>query len=177
MHRRLPRLIAGLILLLPATSLAQGAGYGAPAAAPAAPAAALPAGTRHFHVATVHLDGNTGLTATAAHPAEPFPAAAMPAGGGLLLTPPNAEGAWRMRAFVFQPAQIVVRQGDPVALTFIGVQGPAHRIEVEGQGEPFTLRRGEIRTVSFTVETPGTIAYRSLDRLPSMVGEVVVLPR
>lgn len=123
------------------------------------------------------MSPQVGITATAAHPAEPFPGAAMPAGSGLLLTPPDAEGTWRMRAFVFQPAQIVVRQGDPVVLTFVGVQGPAHRIEVAGQGEPFTLRRGEIRTVRFTADRSGTIAYRSLDRLPSMTGEVLVLPR
>jgi plastocyanin len=170
---RLPQLLASLALLLPATALAQGVGYSGPTTT-AAPAVT---GERHFHIATVHLDGNTGLTATAAHPAEAFPTAAMPAGGGLLLSPPDAAGAWRMRAFLFQPAQLVIREGETVKLSFVGVQGPVHRIQVEGQGEPFTLQRGEVRTITLTADRPGIIAYRSLDRLPSMTGEILVLPR
>lgn len=169
----IPRLLAGLALLLPASALAQGVGYGTPAA----PAAVAEAGLRHVHIATVHLDGLTGLTATAAHPAEAFPTAPMPAGGGLVLRQPDAAGSWSVRAFLFQPAQIVVREGDRLRLTFVGVQGPNHRIEIEGQGEPFTLRRGETRTVELTAARPGSIAYRSLDRLPSMTGEILVLPR
>jgi plastocyanin len=174
MPRTLPCLVAALILAAPLPALVQGLGYG-----PTAPSGAAPAAPphRHVHIATVHLDGITGLTATAAHPAEAFPAAAMPAGGGLLLSPPDAEGTWRMRAFLFQPAQIVVREGETLTLTFVGVQGPVHRIEVEGQGEPFTLRRGELRSLTFTPDRPGRIAYRSLDRLPSMTGEILVLPR
>ena len=159
---RLPTLLASLTLLLPATALAQ---------------AASETGQRQFHIATVHLDGVTGIAASPAHPAEAFPSAAMPPGGGLLLSPPDAEGNWRFRAFVFQPAQLVIRQGETVTLTFMGVQGSTSRIEVEGQGEPFTLHRGEIRNVTLTADRPGVIAYRSLDHMPSMTGEILVLPR
>lgn len=137
----------------------------------------VPTAAREFWIATVHLDGNTGTQASADHPAEAFPTAAMPAGGGLLLTQPNAEGKWRMRAFVFQPAQIFVETGQTVVLHFVGVQGPSHRIAVEGQGEPFTIKRGETKSVTLKPEAAGTIRYASLDRLPSMLGEIVVLPK
>jgi len=133
--------------------------------------------TREYFIATVHLDGNTGLTASADHPAEAFPEQAMPEGGGMLLTKPNADGKWRIRAFVFQPAQILVRQGDEVKLTFVGVQGPAHKIRVEGVAEEIALKRGETRSVTVKADKPGTIAYSSVDRQPSMRGEIVVLAR
>lgn len=169
------RVLAVLASLTPVAALAQGAYSPAPPAA--APAAEPEPGTRHFHIITVHFDGNTGLAATASHPAEAFPARPLPAGGGLLLRQPNAEGAWSVRAFVFSPAQVVVRQGERVALTFVDVQGPSFRIAVDGVAEPFDIRRGEARTVAFTAERAGPIGFRALDRLPSMTGEVLVLPR
>ena len=82
-----------------------------------------------------------------------------------------------MRAFVFQPAQIVVEQGDVVGLNFVGVQGPSHRIAVEGIEEVLELKRGEVGRIEVQAKEPGTIRFASLDRLPSMQGEIVVLPR
>ena len=169
-----PILLALLVAAGPA--FAQGS-YGPASVAPAGAPPALEPGTRHFHVVTVHYDGSTGLQATAAHPAEAFPTAAMPPGGGLLLRAPNAEGAWSVRAFVFHPAQIVVHQGDRVALTFVDVQGPAFRIAVDGIADPIAIRRGETRTVTLTAERAGRIAFRALDQQPSMTGEILVLPR
>ena len=144
------------------------------AAVAAAPATAEP---REYVIVTVHVDGNTGLTASADHPAEAFPQEPMPPGGGLILTKPNDEGKWRMRAFVFQPAQIVVRQGDEVKLTFVAVQGPAHKIKVDGVAEEIALKRGELRSVTVKADKPGTIAYAGIGRMPSMRGEIVVLPK
>jgi len=144
------------------------------------PAAGLPAATEgrpEIWVATVHIDGNTGLQATAGHPAEAFPTADLPPGGGLQLTPPDAEGKWRMRAFMFHPQQVIVRAGDVVGLNFVGVQGPKHRIAVEGVEGVIELPRGEVRRVEVQATEPGTIRFASLDRQPSMVGDVIVLPR
>jgi plastocyanin len=144
------------------------------AALVAGPARAEP---REYVIVTVHVDGNTGLTASADHPAEAFPAAPMPAGGGLILTKPNDDGKWRIRAFVFHPAQVIVRQGDEVKLTFVAVQGAAHKIKVDGVDEPIALKRGELRSVTLKADKPGTITYAGVDRMPSMRGEVIVLPK
>jgi plastocyanin len=140
---------------------------------------ALPAQaeTREFHIVTVHLDGHTGIAASADHPAEAFPETPMPPGGGLILTKPNADGKWRMRAFVFQPAQVIVRQGDEVKLTFVGSQGPMHKIKVDGVADEIVLKRGEIRSVTVKADKVGSISYVSVERMPSMRGEVVVLPK
>jgi plastocyanin len=139
---------------------------------------ASPSGTdREVYVTTVHVDGNANTKGDARHPAEPFPSTALPPGGGLSLTAPADDGAWRMRAFVFAPRQVLVTQGTPVTLHFVGVQGPSHRIEVDGNPEIIELKRGQVKTVTVPVEAPGVIGFRSLDRLPSMQGSVVVLPR
>ena len=139
-----------------------------------------------FWISTVHLDGTTSLQAgvpcgncsqnTPPHPAEKFPNATLPAGPGLVLRPPNKVGAWDMRAFTFSPDQIVVNQGDTFTLHFLGVQGPHHMITVDGVGT-FPLDRGHIHTVTFTADKPGTITYWCHVHPPSMVGEILVLPK
>jgi hypothetical protein len=90
---------------------------------------------------------------------------------------PGAEGQWSMCAFMFSPAQVVVHQGERVALSFVDVQGPSFRIAVDGLAEPIAIRRGQIRTVVLEAARPGRITYRALDQQPSMSGEVLVLPR
>ena len=141
---------------------------------------------RTFWISTVHLDGTTAINKgvacdnctqnTPPHPAEAFPNTTLPAGPGLVLRPPNKVGAWDMRAFTFAPDQIVVNQGDTVTLHFLGVQGPHHVITVEGVGT-FPLDRGQIHTVSFTADKPGTITYWCHVHVPNMVGEILVLPK
>jgi plastocyanin len=141
---------------------------------------------RTFWISTVHLDGTTAINKgvacdnctqnTPPHPAEAFPNTTLPAGPGLVLRPPNKVGAWDMRAFTFAPDQIVVNQGDTVTLHFLGVQGPHHVITVEGVGT-FPLDRGQIHTVSFTADKPGTITYLCHVHVPNMVGEILVLPK
>src|SRR5215212_6036987 len=139
-----------------------------------------------FWISTVHFDGTTALQAgvacgncsqnTPPHPAEKFPNTTLPAGPGLVLRPPNKVGAWDMRAFTFAPDQIVVNQGDTVTLHFLGVKGPHHVITVEGVGT-FPLDRGQIHTVSFIADKPGSITYSCSVHVPNMVGEIVVLPK
>jgi hypothetical protein len=139
-----------------------------------------------FWISTVHLDGTTTIHKGVAcdnctqnippHPAEAFPNTMLPAGPGLVLRPPNKVGAWDMRAFTFAPDQIVVNQGDTVTLHFLGVQGPHHEITVEGVGT-FPLDRGQIHTVSFIADKPGTITYWCHIHPPNMVGEILVLPK
>ena len=139
-----------------------------------------------FWISTVHFDGTTTIHKgvacdnctqnTPPHPAEAFPNTTLPAGPGLVLRPPNKVGAWDMRAFTFAPDQIVVNQGDTVTLHFLGVKGPHHVITVEGVGT-FPLDRGQIHTVSFIADKPGSITYSCSVHVPNMVGEIVVLPK
>ena len=126
---------------------------------------------------TVHVDAATGLRASANHPAAAFPASALPDGGGLILRAPNEAGEWSLRAFIFVPSQIIVRQGAAVTSSFVDIQGPGFRIAVDGQAELISIRHGEIRGVALGTSWPGSVDFRALDQAPSMVGEVLVLPR
>ncbi len=129
-----------------------------------------------FWINTVHLDGKANINGDDMHPPEPFPNSALPAGGGFVLKKPDDKGSWMFRAFTFEPAQIVVHQGDKVTLNFVGVQGFEHAISVDGFGE-FTIHRGEIHTITFTADNIGTINYECHIHMPNMHGQILVLPR
>jgi plastocyanin len=142
---------------------------------------------KEFWINTVHLDGNTNVHPgvkcdtcpqnTPLHPAEQPPAnSSIPMGGGFRITEPNTVGAWDFRSFTFSPDQIVVNQGDKVTLHFIGVQGAHHMVTVEGV-DTFQLMRGQIHTVSFVADKPGSITYICHVHLPNMVGQILVLPK
>ncbi|HJT47184.1 MAG TPA: hypothetical protein VJ729_03295 [Nitrososphaeraceae archaeon] len=142
---------------------------------------------KEFWINTVHLDGMTNIHPgmscdtcaqnTPPHPAEQPPLnSTIPSGGGFKITAPNKVGAWDFRSFTFSPDQIVVNQGDKVTLHFIGIQGAHHVVEVQGV-DTFELMRGQIHTVSFTANNPGTITYICHVHLPNMVGQILVLPK
>ena len=142
---------------------------------------------KEFWINTVHLDGMTNINAsvksdtspqnTPTHPPEKPPVnSTIPAGGGFRIVEPNKVGAWDFRSFTFAPDQIVVNQGDKVTLHFIGVQGAHHVITVGGV-DTFELLRGQIHTVSFVANSPGTITYTCHVHPPNMVGQILVLPK
>jgi plastocyanin len=142
---------------------------------------------KEFWINTVHLDGMTNTHVgmkcdtcaqnTPTHPAEQPPVnSTIPTGGGFRITAPNKVGAWDFRSFTFSPDQIVLNQGDKVTLHFIGVQGAHHVVTVEGV-DTFELMRGQIHTVSFVANNPGTITYVCHVHLPNMVGQILVLPK
>jgi plastocyanin len=142
---------------------------------------------KEFWINTVHLDGMTNINAgvkcdtcpqnTPLHPPEKPPVnSTIPTGGGFRITEPNKAGAWDFRSFTFAPDQIVVNQGDKVTLHFIGVQGAHNVIDVQGV-DTFELMRGQIHTVSFIANNPGTITYICHVHLPNMVGQILVLPK
>ena len=130
-----------------------------------------------FHIATLHLDGKTNINGAGDHSPEPFPATAPKSSGGFIVKPPNPTGEWSVRAFAFHPSQVVVRQGDTVVLNFMGVQGPSHRIAVDGQPDQVPLRRGEMKSVRFVADQPGIVRFVSVGKEPTMQGSVLVLPR
>ena len=142
---------------------------------------------KEFWINTVLLDGATSLHAAVAnplsatniplHPAEVPPAnSTIPTGGGSRIVLPIKVGSWDFRSFTFAPDQIVVNQGDKVTLHFIGVLGAHHIITIDGVGT-FSLHRGEIHTVSFIANNPGTINFFCSVHLPNMVGQILVLPK
>lgn len=126
---------------------------------------------RTFYISTVRLDGTANVTE------EPFPNSTLPAGGGLVLSPPDEEGDWSIRMYSFDPSQIEVYEGDQVTLNFVGVNAEVHNVTINGYVEPFELHRGELKTVTFTADRAGTIDFICSIHQPTMHGQIIVLPR
>jgi plastocyanin len=108
---------------------------------------------------------------------EPYPAGALPPGGGYVKTPPNASGRWEISAYQWSPGTIVVRQGEPVTLEIVGVNGDIHPSTIPGLVESFVVKRGEVARVTFTATAPGLYPIICTKHLPNMQGTLVVLPR
>jgi plastocyanin len=126
---------------------------------------------RTIYMAAVEMKGGTQQDK------EPYPAAALPAGGGYIKTPPNPTGRWEVSAYQWSPGTIVVREGEAVTLEIIGVNGDAHPSTIPGLVESFTVKRGEITRVALTAKKPGIYPVICTKHLPNMQGTLVVLPK
>ena len=123
-----------------------------------------------FNVNAVEYKGSTEVAK------EPFPTQPAPAGGGYLLKPP-VDGKWETSAYRWAPDVITVFQGDEVELRFWGVNGGEHFSLIEGYVPQFTVKRGELTTVSFKADRAGVFKMECANHRPSMEGHLVVLPR
>jgi plastocyanin len=107
---------------------------------------------------------------------EPFPSAALPEGKGYELKSPDASGRWEVSTYRWQPNQIIVNRGDEVTLEILGVNGAEHPAVIDGYDVGFTVKRGELTTVTFTADKAGVFEFRCGIHQPAMVGELIVLP-
>jgi plastocyanin len=126
---------------------------------------------RFFTVLAVEPRG--GVTADR----EPFPTQPLPGGGGYVTNPPNAQGRWEVSAYIWQPSQIVVNQGDRVTLEFVGINGAEHPTMIAAFGQSFTLKRGHAHRVIFVADRAGMFGFVCGTHQPSMTGALVVLPK
>jgi plastocyanin len=107
---------------------------------------------------------------------EPFPNAPLPEGEGYELKPADDKGRWEVSTYRWEPNQIIVNQGDEVTLEILGVNGKEHPTVIEGYDLEFTVKRGQLTTVTFTADKAGVFVFRCGAHPPSMVGELIVLP-
>jgi hypothetical protein len=107
---------------------------------------------------------------------EPFPNNPLPEGKGYALNPPDADGRWEVSTYRWDPNQIIVNQGDEVTLEILGVNGAEHPTMVDGYDLSFTVKRGQLTSVSFIADKAGVFGLRCGVHQPSMVGELIVLP-
>jgi hypothetical protein len=137
----------------------------------AAGAGAAQAAERVFTIAAVEPKGGTTVDK------EPFPAAALPEGGGYLLRKPDQSGRWEVSAYVWQPSQIIVTEGDDVTLEFVGINGAEHPTTIVGYDKTLLLKRGHVVRMQFKADKVGTFPIVCAHHKPSMVGELIVLAR
>ena len=127
---------------------------------------------RFFTVLAVEPKG--GTTAEK----ELFPSGPLPSGGGYVLSQPDQKTSrWEVSAYVWQPAQIIVYQGDEVTLEFVGINGAIHPTTISAFSQAFSLKRGEAHRVTFIADKVGSFGVVCSTHRPSMVGEIVVLPK
>jgi plastocyanin len=125
---------------------------------------------RTITMAAVEFKGGTTVDKT------PAPAAALPEGKGYELKAPDDKGRWEISAYRWDPSQIIVNQGDEVTLEIIGINGAEHPAVIDGYDVSFTVKRGELTTVTFTADTAGVFRVICSTHEPSMIGEIIVLP-
>jgi hypothetical protein len=126
---------------------------------------------RVFTIAAVEPKGNTTADK------EPFPIEPLPTGGGYVLERPDQTGRWGVEVYVWQPSQIIVNQGDEVTLEFVGINGRSHPVTISGYGKSFNLKRGHVQRVTFTADKAGIFRFNCGAHMPSMTGELVVMPK
>jgi plastocyanin len=136
------------------------AGYAATASALAA--------KRSFTIAAVEPKGGAAVDKG------PFPAASLPEGGGFELKKPGADGRWQISAYLWSAQQIHVNKGDEVSLDFVGLNGSEHPTTIEGYDKSFTLKRGEVKNVSFVADKSGVFKIICSRHQPTMVSELIV---
>ncbi len=124
---------------------------------------------RTIYMTAVEPKGGTNVTD------EPFPTTALPEGGGYGLKPPNEEGRWEVETYRFEPATVVVNEGDIVTLEILGVNGKEHPFTIEGYDVSGIVTRGAITRVTFTADQAGIFRITCAAHSPTMVADVVVL--
>jgi plastocyanin len=129
------------------------------------------AAQRFFTIAAVEPKGGTSADK------EPFPTAALPEGGGYVIKKPDQTGRWEVSAYVWQPSQIIVTEGDDVTLEFIGINGAEHPTTIVGYDKTLVLKRGHVIRIVLKADKPGTFAIVCNHHKPSMVGELIVMPK
>lgn len=127
---------------------------------------------RFFTVLAVEPKGGTTTDK------EPFPAGPLPPGGGYVIALPDEKTRrWEVSAYVWQPSQIIVNEGDEVTLEFVGIHGTAHPTSIAAFGQTFTVKRGEAHRVTFAADKVGIFGIICGTHKPSMSGELIVMPK
>lgn len=127
---------------------------------------------RFFTVLAVEPKGGTTVDK------EPFPTSTLPQGGGYVISQPDVKTSrWEVSAYVWQPSQISVNEGDEVTLEFVGINGAAHPTTIAAFGQTFVVQRGQAHRVTFTADKAGIFGIVCGTHKPSMSGELIVMPK
>lgn len=134
--------------------------------------ASAPAATKRTIVmSAVEYKGSTEVAK------EPFPASPAPSGGGYQLKAPADGKTWENSTYRWEPGTIVVYQGDDVDLQIWGVNGAVHPGKIEGYDKTFSVKRGQLTSLSFKADKAGLFRILCDVHNPSMTGTLVVLAR
>ncbi|MBO8170490.1 MAG: cupredoxin domain-containing protein [Bacillaceae bacterium] len=85
-----------------------------------------------------------------------------------------------IEAYRWDPANIIVHKGDRVTLKFRGINGASHPFVIKGLNVNGEVKKGEVTSVTFVAEKPGTyplicLAHPTVEQNGPMIGYVHVL--
>jgi nitrous oxide reductase len=146
-------------------TLAVAAGLGVIAIAPAM------AAKRYVVITAIEPKGGATIDK------EPVPNTPLPEGNGYVLKQPDQSGRWEVSVYVFDPRQVLINEGDEVTLEFVGINGASHPVTIAGYNQSFELKRGHSTRVTFTANKVGTFPIMCATHHPTMVAELIVMPR
>ncbi len=99
--------------------------------------------------------------------------------GGYRMEPPNDDNEWYARTYLWAPSMVVMSLGETVLLEFFGINGEQHPSELRDPSgaviAEFEVARGEITQLPFTPDSTGIFEFVSTQRLPGMVGQILVI--
>jgi plastocyanin len=97
---------------------------------------------------------------------------------GYILHDPDEDGEWEVGAYVFLPSHISLTEGDRVTMELLGVRGDEHELflDIPGQEEEITVRRGHLEVVEFTAPEPGVYEFICETHPPTMTMYIYVFP-
>jgi plastocyanin len=111
---------------------------------------------------------------------EPYPTAALPAGGGYEKFAPGSEElkgdttTWAVETYRFDTALVAACVGERVVLNIFGVNSAHHDINIPAFGKSFRVKRGMLSRVSFTVKKPGLYPIMCITHQPSHRADLLV---
>ncbi|MBI5288021.1 MAG: cupredoxin domain-containing protein [Chloroflexi bacterium] len=131
----------------------------------------VPGGAKTIYLTAMEYKGSAEVSK------EPLPTAKLPEGGGYVLKDPTGDPPkWEVESYAWAPASFTAVEGDQVTLQIVGINGAKHESELEGHDQQFTVKRGEVTTVTFTAGAPGVYTLVCKTHPPNMTAQLVVLP-
>ena len=129
---------------------------------------------RQIYMSAVEWKGSASVAK------EPFPTAALPAGGGYEKFAPGSEEMkgdqtqWAVETYRFDTALVAACAGERVVLNIFGFNSAHHDINIPDFGKSFRVKRGVLSRVAFTVKKPGLYPILCITHQPSHRAELLV---
>jgi plastocyanin len=136
--------------------------------------------TRNLYVSAVEWKGSASVAK------EPYPAGAVPPGGGYESCPPGSQECdlkgdttkWAVETYRFDTATIVAYAGERVVINAFGVNAAKHDIVAPKLKKSFTIYRGVVTKADLgVVNKPGIYRFLCITHPPAHQMDLVVLPK
>lgn len=129
---------------------------------------------RQIYMSAVEWKGSASVAK------EPYPASALPEGGGYEKFAPGSDEMagdktkWAVETYRFDTAVVAACVGERVVLNIFGVNAAHHQINIPAFGKSFLVKRGVLSRVTFTVKRPGLYPIICITHQPSHRADLLV---